>query len=46
VTASLTEAAFETGVEIVYLTPAHDEGERLYERVGYFVAGAWQHLGY
>jgi GNAT superfamily N-acetyltransferase len=44
-TASLTKAAFNSGVELVYLTPATKEGERLYERVGFFSAGSWTHLG-
>jgi ribosomal protein S18 acetylase RimI-like enzyme len=45
VTATLSRAAVRNGVEIVYLTPAHDEGERLYERVGFFRAGESLHLG-
>ena len=44
-TATLAAAAIMTGVEIVYLTPAHDEGERLYERVGFKKAGESLHLG-
>ena len=45
VTASLTRAALMGGVEIVFLNPAHDEGERLYERVGFTKAGESLHLG-
>ena len=44
-TATLARAAVLNGVEIVYLTPAHDEGERLYERVGFRTAGESLHLG-
>lgn len=46
VTATLARAATARGVEIVYLTPAHDEGERLYERVGFVRAGESLHLGF
>ncbi len=45
VTSTLTRAAFRSGVEIVYLTPAHDEGERIYERVGFARVGETLHLG-
>jgi ribosomal protein S18 acetylase RimI-like enzyme len=45
VTATLTRAAILRGAEIVFLTPAHDEGERLYERVGFTRAGESLHLG-
>ena len=45
VTATLSRAAVRNGVEIVYLTAAHDEGERLYERVGFVRAGESLHLG-
>jgi ribosomal protein S18 acetylase RimI-like enzyme len=45
VTFTLTRAAFRSGAEIVYLTPAHEEGERIYERVGFARAGETLHLG-
>ena len=44
-TAALAGAALHAGSEIVYLTPAHDEGERLYERVGFVGVGDSLHLG-
>jgi GNAT superfamily N-acetyltransferase len=44
-TAALAGAALHAGSEIVYLTPAHDEGERLYERVGFVAVGDSLHLG-
>jgi predicted N-acetyltransferase YhbS len=44
-TATLARAALLSGSEIVYLTPAHDEGERLYERVGFVTVGESLHLG-
>lgn len=44
-TAALAGAALRAGSEIVYLTPAHDEGERLYERVGFVPVGDSLHLG-
>jgi ribosomal protein S18 acetylase RimI-like enzyme len=46
VTATLARAALLGGAEIVYLTPAHDEGERLYERVGFVTVGESLHLGH
>jgi len=45
VTSALAREAFKCGVEIVYLCPAHDEGERVYERVGFARAGESLHLG-
>ena len=45
ITATLARAALHAGSEIVYLTPAHDEGERLYERVGFVTVGDSLHLG-
>ncbi|MGO9342543.1 MAG: GNAT family N-acetyltransferase [Acidimicrobiales bacterium] len=45
ITSTLARAAFESGVEIVYLTPAHDEGGRIYESVGFARAGESLHLG-
>jgi GNAT superfamily N-acetyltransferase len=45
ITAALTRAALLSGMEMVYLTAVHDEGERVYERVGYSVAGRLLHLG-
>ena len=45
ITHTLATAAFRAGSEIVYLTPAHDEGERLYERVGFVTVGDSLHLG-
>jgi GNAT superfamily N-acetyltransferase len=45
ITASLARAALLAGNELVYLTPAHDEGERLYERVGFITVGESLHLG-
>lgn len=45
ITATLARAALIGGSEIVYLTPAHDEGERLYERVGFVRVGDSLHLG-
>lgn len=44
VTATLTQAAMLSGVDVVYLTPANDDGKRLYERVGYTTAGKWVHM--
>jgi GNAT superfamily N-acetyltransferase len=44
-TAALARAALTAGSEIVYLIPAHDEGERLYERVGFVTVGDSLHLG-
>ncbi len=35
VTSHLLESAFEAGVELVWLTPEHTEGERIYSRVGF-----------
>jgi len=45
ITSVLTRAALESGLETLYLTAVHDEGERVYERVGYSVAGRLLHLG-
>jgi GNAT superfamily N-acetyltransferase len=45
IAATLARAALLAGSEIVYLTPAHDEGERLYERVGFVTVGDSLHLG-
>jgi ribosomal protein S18 acetylase RimI-like enzyme len=45
VTSALTRAALLAGCEMVYLTPAHEEGERLYERVGFVTVGESLHLG-
>jgi ribosomal protein S18 acetylase RimI-like enzyme len=45
ITASLARAALLAGSELVYLTAAHDEGERLYERVGFITVGESLHLG-
>jgi ribosomal protein S18 acetylase RimI-like enzyme len=45
VAATLTRAALMSGVEIVFLNPAHNEGERLYERVGFTKVGESLHLG-
>ncbi len=45
VTAALARSAVLSGVEIVYLIPAHDEGERLYERIGFTRVGESLHLG-
>jgi N-acetylglutamate synthase-like GNAT family acetyltransferase len=45
VTATLARAALLAGAEMVYLTPAHEEGERLYERVGFVNVGESLHLG-
>lgn len=44
-TATLARAALLAGSEVVYLTPAHDEGERLYERIGFVTVGESLHLG-
>ena len=44
-TASLARAALVAGSDVVYLTPAHHEGERLYERVGFVTVGESLHLG-
>jgi GNAT superfamily N-acetyltransferase len=35
VTSRLVKQAFESGVELVWLTPEHIEGERIYSRVGF-----------
>jgi ribosomal protein S18 acetylase RimI-like enzyme len=45
ITAGLTRAALLSGIETVYLTAVHDVGERVYERVGYSLAGRLMHLG-
>jgi GNAT superfamily N-acetyltransferase len=45
VTAALTQAALQSGTEMVFLSPAHDEGERLYEGVGFIRAGESLHMG-
>jgi predicted GNAT family acetyltransferase len=45
ITSALANAALSSGSEMVYLTAVHDEGERVYERVGFSVSGQLVHLG-
>lgn len=45
ITSALARAALMSGSETVYLTAVHDEGERVYERVGFAVNGQLLHLG-
>ncbi len=35
VTSRLVKRAFETGVRLIWLTPEHPEGERIYARIGF-----------
>jgi len=44
VTGALTRAALLAGSDVVFLTPAHDEGERVYARVGFVTAGESLHM--
>jgi GNAT superfamily N-acetyltransferase len=44
--AALTKAALDGGADIVFLTAAHEEGERLYERVGYSTIGQSLHMSF
>ncbi len=45
ITGALARAALAAGSEMVYLTAVHDDGERVYERVGFSVNGQLVHLG-
>jgi GNAT superfamily N-acetyltransferase len=45
ITAALASAVLASGSEMVYLTAVHDDGERVYERVGFSVNGQLVHLG-
>jgi GNAT superfamily N-acetyltransferase len=45
ITAALARAALAAGSEMIYLTAVHDDGERVYERVGFSVNGQLIHLG-
>jgi ribosomal protein S18 acetylase RimI-like enzyme len=44
-TAALAGAALASGSEMVYVTAVHNDGERVYERVGFAVNGQLVHLG-